>query len=64
MEVCAAKPERAHPGPARSVRVGMKPGLSLRAKPERAFAQVELGVRRLDSDRGRQDLDDRATTMR
>ena len=49
-------PKALTPGPARSVGVGMKPGLSLGAEPERAVVQVELGVGGLDADRRRQDL--------
>ena len=45
MEVGAAKAERTHASPARSVRLGVQPGLALCAEPERALVQIELGVR-------------------
>ena len=56
MEVGAAEAERADAGAARPIGLGVEPGLRLGAEPERALAQVELGVGRLDADRRRQNL--------
>ena len=64
VEVGAAEAEGADAGAARAIGLGVEPRLGLGAKPERALAQVELGVGSLDADGRRQDFVIRASARR